>query len=84
MATLIFKKNNRVINAPDTSEAFYLNNGYDEVQFSEDKKSYKIVKASVQKTVPYEEFAKIQAELDAVKAATVQPADDKAAQQAKK
>ncbi|EST11262.1 hypothetical protein [Sporolactobacillus laevolacticus] len=68
MATLIFKKNNRVINAPDTSEVFYLNEGYDEVKLSEDGKSYELVKAGKRKTVPYAEFAKVQDELSKLKA----------------
>ncbi|MDD9147830.1 hypothetical protein OYT88_04605 [Sporolactobacillus sp. CQH2019] len=84
MATLIFKKNNRVINAPDTSEAFYLNEGYDEVELDPQKKQYTVVKAAPQKTVPYADYEKLQEELAAVKAATDQPAGDKAAQSAKK
>jgi hypothetical protein len=78
MATLIFKKNNRVINAPDTSEAFYLNEGYDEVKLSEDGKRYELVKAGVRKTVPYADWAKAIAELDKLKA-DIAAADDKSA-----
>lgn len=76
MATFIFKKENRVVNAPDTSETFYLNEGYDEVKLSEDGKSYELVKAGVRKTVSYEEYAKLKEELNKLKA-DVAATDDK-------
>lgn len=73
MATsLIFKKDNRVINAPDTAEDFYLNQGYDEVELDPQKKQYVVKKAAPQKTVPFADYEKLQQELDAVKAAMAQ------------
>lgn len=66
MAT--FKKDNKVITASDTSEAYYLSEGYDKVDVDPKTKQYTIVKPSVRKTVPYADYAKLQAELDALKA----------------
>lgn len=84
MATLTFKKDNKVISAPDTSADYYAAEGYDQVEVDPTTKQYKVVKPAVRKSVPYSEFLKVQSELAALKAqqpAEQPKADEKQAQQ---
>lgn len=59
------KKENRVIDIDDRSLRSYLNEGYDHVEIENGQ--YKVVTPGHGKTVPYEEYAKLKAELDELK-----------------